>query len=94
MVSAALAIPFLLEMAMMTVSDHGHLLPQWLQWAFATTIQFWAGKRFYTGAWHALRSGSANMDVLVALGTSMAYFSALLLLSGNSICTSISKPAQ
>ncbi|MEY3122957.1 MAG: copA [Pseudomonadota bacterium] len=74
MVSAALAIPFLLEMAMMTVSDHGHLLPQWLQWAFATTIQFWAGKRFYTGAWHALRSGSANMDVLVALGTSMAYF--------------------
>ncbi len=74
MVSAALAIPFLLEMAMMPISDHGHLLPQWLQWAFATPIQFWAGKRFYTGAWHALRGGSANMDVLVALGTSMAYF--------------------
>ncbi|MBZ0093201.1 MAG: heavy metal translocating P-type ATPase, partial [Sulfuricellaceae bacterium] len=32
------------------------------------------GKRFYLGAWHALRGGGANMDVLVALGTSMAYF--------------------
>jgi Cu+-exporting ATPase len=39
----------------------------------ATLVQFWIGKRFYVGAWHALRGGGANMDVLIALGTSMAY---------------------
>lgn len=74
LISAVLALPFLLEMAMMATGDHDHLLPRWLQWMLATPIQFWAGKRFYTGAWHALRGGGANMDVLVALGTSMAYF--------------------
>jgi len=37
-------------------------------------VQFWAGWRFYTGAWNSLRGGGANMDVLVALGTSAAYF--------------------
>jgi Cu+-exporting ATPase len=41
-------------------------------------VQFWIGKRFYVGAWHALRGGGANMDVLVALGTSMAYLYSLL----------------
>ncbi|MDT8363890.1 MAG: heavy metal translocating P-type ATPase [Nitrosomonas sp.] len=74
LISAALALPFLFEMIMMLTGEHGSLLPQWLQWMLATPIQFWAGKRFYTGAWHALRSGSSNMDVLIALGTSMAYF--------------------
>ena len=50
------------------------MLPRWLQWLLATPVQFWIGQRFYIGGWHALRSGGANMDVLVALGTSMAYF--------------------
>jgi len=45
-----------------------------LQWTLATPVQFWIGRRFYVGAWHSLRGGGANMDVLVALGTSMAYF--------------------
>jgi Cu+-exporting ATPase len=36
-------------------------------------VQFWAGGRFYRGAWSALRSGGSNMDVLVVLGTSAAY---------------------
>ena len=54
-------------------SEHG-FLPRWLQLALATPVQFWIGRRFYLGAWHALRGGGANMDVLVALGTSMAYF--------------------
>ena len=49
------------------------MLPVWLQWLFATPVQFWIGKRFYSGAWHSLRGGGANMDVLVALGTSAAY---------------------
>ena len=44
-----------------------------LQFALATPIQFWAGARFYAGAWKALRGGSANMDVLIALGTTAAF---------------------
>ena len=39
----------------------------------ATPVQFWAGRRFYWGAWGALRHGQANMNTLVALGTSAAY---------------------
>ena len=39
----------------------------------ATVIQFWAGRRFYRPAWRALRHGSANMDTLVAAGTSAAW---------------------
>lgn len=46
----------------------------WLMWALATPVQFWAGKRFYQGAWSGLKNMSANMDTLVAMGTSAAYF--------------------
>ncbi|SFI61967.1 heavy metal translocating P-type ATPase [Thermoflavimicrobium dichotomicum] len=46
----------------------------WFQLALATPIQFLVGGRFYIGAYKALRNKSANMDVLVALGTSAAYF--------------------
>ena len=58
-------------------------LPRWLQLALATPVQFWIGRRFYVGAWNALRGGGANMDVLVALGTTMACaFSAVVTLLG------------
>ena len=40
----------------------------------ATPVQFWAGKRFYRGAWGALKHGQANMNTLVVIGTSAAYF--------------------
>lgn len=50
-----------------------------LQLVLATPVQFVVGSRFYVGAYHALRNKSANMDVLVALGTSVAYFSSLIL---------------
>jgi P-type Cu+ transporter len=43
----------------------------------ASAVQFSAGLAFYRGAWHAVKGGSANMDVLVALGTSAAYFYSL-----------------
>ncbi|XP_047308601.1 copper-transporting ATPase RAN1-like [Impatiens glandulifera] len=46
----------------------------WLKWAFVSVIQFVIGKRFYVAAGRALRNGSTNMDVLVALGTSASYF--------------------
>ena len=41
--------------------------------ALATPVQFWAGRRFYRGAWGALRHGSADMNTLVVVGTSAAY---------------------
>ena len=45
-----------------------------LQWVLATPVQFFVGKRFYKGAWASLSHGGANMDVLVALATSISYF--------------------
>lgn len=50
------------------------LMNPWVQMALATPIQFIIGWQFYEGAYKALRNKSANMDVLVALGTSAAYF--------------------
>ncbi|MED4452586.1 heavy metal translocating P-type ATPase [Metabacillus fastidiosus] len=49
----------------------------WFQLALATPVQFIIGGQFYVGAYKALRNKSANMDVLVALGTSAAYFYSL-----------------
>ncbi|MFL0363948.1 heavy metal translocating P-type ATPase [Pseudobacillus sp. 179-B 2D1 NHS] len=51
----------------------------WVQFALATPVQFIIGRQFYVGAFKALRNKSANMDVLVALGTSAAYFYSLYL---------------
>ena len=48
-------------------------LPAWGQWALATPVQFWLGARFYRAGWRAVRAGTGNMDLLVALGTSAAY---------------------
>ena len=76
-ISLLLTAPLLVEMILMLPvwSTHTHgILPIWLQALLATPVQFWIGKRFFTGAWHSLRGGGANMDVLVALGTSAAYF--------------------
>lgn len=72
-ISAALSLPLMLQMVPMFWGDHMEL-PRGLQLLLATPVQFWVGRRFYIGAWNALRGGGANMDVLVALGTSMAYF--------------------
>ena len=51
----------------------------WVQMALATPVQFYIGKQFYVGAYKALKNKSANMDVLVVLGTSAAYFYSLYL---------------
>ncbi|KAK0580087.1 hypothetical protein LWI29_036122 [Acer saccharum] len=50
------------------------LMGDWLKWALVSVVQFVIGKRFYIAAGRALRNGSTNMDVLVALGTSASYF--------------------
>jgi Cu+-exporting ATPase len=52
----------------------------WFFWALATPVQFYTGWDYYTGGWKSLRNGSANMDVLVAMGSSVAYFYSLALL--------------
>ncbi|MBI5659672.1 MAG: copper-translocating P-type ATPase [Nitrosomonadales bacterium] len=83
-----LTAPLLLEMGLMLFArlSHSHdgaMLPIWLQWLLATPVQFWAGRRFYVGAWHSLRGGGANMDVLVALGTSAAYLLSCAMLLTN-----------
>ena len=58
----------------------------YFQWLLATPVQFWIGATFYKGAYGALRNGSANMDVLVVLGTSAAYFySVYLVLTGTAM---------
>ena len=78
-VSAVLSIPLLI-----TMLDHlfGIALPHifmnpWFQLAFAAPVQFIIGWQFYEGAYKNLKSGGANMDVLVALGTSAAFFYSL-----------------
>jgi Cu+-exporting ATPase len=70
-----LTAPLLAQMALMFVpgARPEDLLPRVLQLALATPVQFVIGRRFYTGAWHALRGGGANMDVLIVLGTSIAW---------------------
>jgi Cu+-exporting ATPase len=46
----------------------------YLFWAMATPVQFWVGRDFYVSGYKSVRGGSANMDVLIALGSSVAYF--------------------
>jgi Cu+-exporting ATPase len=92
-ISAALTLPLAAQMlTMFDVGAHHQqdMLPRWLQLLLATPVQFWIGWRFYDGAWKALRGGGANMDVLVALGTTMAYtFSWSSRSPGPPTCTSI-----
>jgi Cu+-exporting ATPase len=52
----------------------------WAFWALATPVQFYTGWDYYTGGWKSLKNRSANMDVLVAMGSSVAYFYSLAVL--------------
>ncbi|MEW6164121.1 MAG: heavy metal translocating P-type ATPase [Pseudomonadota bacterium] len=84
-IALALTLPLIAQMPFMFAAGadaHADILPRWLQFALATPVQFWIGWRFYVGGWNAVRGGSGNMDVLVALGTTMAwaYSTAVLLL--------------
>ena len=83
--SALFTLPLLAQMGLMfggggNIGSPGHqeLLPRAVQLLLASPVQFWIGARFYRSAWNALRGGGANMDVLVALGTSMAYLYSLI----------------
>jgi len=50
----------------------------YLLWALATPVQFWAGLRFYRGAWGALKHKTSDMNTLIAVGTSVAYFYSMI----------------
>lgn len=78
-ISALLSAPLLVTMLdhLLGISVPNILMNPWFQFALATPVQFIVGWQFYDGAYKNLRSGSANMDVLVALGTSAAYFYSL-----------------
>ena len=71
-VGAVLTLPLLAPMLLQLVGV-GWTLAAWLQLALATPVQFGLGARFYRAGWKAVRAGSGNMDLLVALGTSAAY---------------------
>ncbi len=88
-IAAALSFPLLWTMFSHFTFTSWMYVPEFLmnpyaQWALATPVQFVIGWTFYRGAYFSLRNKSANMDVLVALGTSAAYFySVYLVLSGS-----------
>jgi P-type Cu+ transporter len=54
----------------------------WLMFTLATPVQFYVGWQYYVGAAKALRNGSANMDVLIAMGSSAAYFYSIPVMLG------------
>ncbi|CDG84199.1 heavy metal translocating P-type ATPase [Janthinobacterium agaricidamnosum] len=72
LLAAVLSLPLMLPMLLEWAGIHW-MLPGWLQWGLATPVQFWLGWRFYRAGWKAVKAGSGNMDLLVALGTSAAY---------------------
>jgi Cu+-exporting ATPase len=59
-----------------------HNLLNWIMFALATPVQFYVGWQYYIGAYKALRNKSANMDVLIALGSSAAYFYSIPVILG------------
>lgn len=77
-ISALFSLPLILAMAAEILRLHDYLpallFNKYFQWAVATPVQFYAGGQFYRDAFNALRHGGANMAVLVAMGTSTAYF--------------------
>jgi len=75
--SLALSLP-----VMLTMFAHDHPMAGWVGFLLATIVQFSAGLTFYRGSWFALKNRGANMDVLIALGTSAAYLYSVLAFFG------------
>ena len=77
-VAAALTLPLVLQMIPMLMGSTWHL-PPWLELLLATPVQFWIGRRFLKGAVKSVRNRTGTMDLLVAIGTSAAWFYSLWL---------------
>lgn len=85
-IGAVISLPFLVQMIGDFTNNHQLMMPGWVQFVLATIVQFTIGWRFIRGAYNSLRGGSANMDVLVAMGTLSAYlYSTFLLFQGETI---------
>jgi len=82
-ISFLLSAPLIAPMLLMPFGVHWSF-NGWWQLALATPVQFVLGWRFYRAGFHALRSGSGNMDLLIAIGTSAAYGLSLFLLLSHS----------
>ena len=86
-IGLALTVPlFILSMArdlgFIPMSIASAAWYDWLIFALATPVQFYVGWQYYVGAVKSLRNGAANMDVLIAMGSSAAYFYSLPILFG------------
>jgi len=86
-----IALIFTVPLFLLSMANDFNLLPMsighqpWLNWVMfvlATPVQFYVGKQYYVGAYKSLRGGSANMDVLIALGSSVAYFYSIVVSLG------------
>ena len=82
---------FTIPLFLLSMSRDLGIIPQiigeqiWFNWVLlvlATPVQFYVGAQYYVGAFKALKNGTANMDVLIAMGSSVAYFYSLLVIPG------------
>jgi P-type Cu+ transporter len=71
-IAMLLSLPLVVPMAGELLGRHW-MLPAWLQFMLATPVQFILGARFYKAGWHALKAGTGNMDLLVAIGTTAGW---------------------
>lgn len=82
--SAVLSAPLVVPMLLMPFAVHWKL-PSVIELALATVVQFALGARFYVAGAKAIRHGSGNMDLLVAIGTSAAYFYSVAMVLGSAV---------
>ena len=73
-------IAMIRDLAMPSWAEQGWVT--WLMWALATPVQFYVGWQYYIGAYKALRNKSANMDVLISMGSSVAYIFSVVVALG------------
>lgn len=76
-ISLIFTIPLFSAMFFHMAGVHTILSNGWVQLALAIPVQFYIGRRFYKGAFNSIRGGGANMDVLIVMGTSAAFFFSL-----------------
>lgn len=75
-------LSMLRDMGMLPMAFANVAWIDWLFFALATPVQFYVGWQYYAGAYKALRNRSANMDVLIAMGSSAAYFYSIPVMLG------------
>ena len=80
LIAALLSTPLIIPMIISLAGGHWNL-PVWFQWLLATPVQFYLGAGFYMSAWKAMKNRIGNMDLLVAIGTSAAYFLSIYMMA-------------